>query len=972
MLERRNSRYPVFRLWFWTVFLTLSSLNGMVYAQQVDIHSIREQFKNSQPVKVTGNISASAVGYTGDSQYGRDPFNYHFNGNLQVSLFQRINMPFSFNFTNAGTRYNYPTLPNRLSLHPTYKSVRGHIGDVSMTFSPYTLSAVQFRGAGVDIEPTSGPWRVSAMYGRLQRAVAYNPDQPFVMPTYKRIGYGTKVGYEATRFQVGGTVFIATDKENSLPLPPDSLGIVPSHNVALSANASFQINPKMKWSGEYGISILQRDIRDGNMEAADPLLGGVDQGAGTYHAWKTSLDYSFRRSVVGLGYERIAPGYQTLGAYYFNNDLENMTLNYMQPLFRDKVHLGLNLGLQRDDLDRKKASRTSRFVGAVNLNITPSDRLNATVNYSNFQTHVNIKPQFDYINAADPMFQADTLSFIQLSQNANTNISYVLSQRETLGQNLQLNLNYQVASDEQGGVVQRGSGSGFYSGMATYSLSMPQKSMQVSTSFNYTHNTIGRQDTRTLGPTVAVNKKFLSNTLSSSLSSSYNTSTGSASGQGISVFNVRMSLGYVLFKRHMLGLHVIHQQRSTPVLGRRQDLTATMSYNYAFVVDKFKVKLPAINFWKGKNKKERKQKEDPVEEVPDSPKEVQRDIVPREKQLPTGKEAVPVQETGQQQSAGTNPPAAAVQNSKPEAKKTEPSVATQSPVKEDLSTSPLAKALESDPAQVKKTTEPAKDNAAVTDPQAKAVQDSKPEAKKVTPVIPTKPVAEAQTGTPVARAKTAEAAQAAKTVESIDKPLAVDGTKTIETEKHSVESPPEVSILPAMRELRHIAQRYAADPKGRPEDLALELQKIHIDFGPNPYLGLNIFPENSTYYYVINVFDWRINMPPSRYGLGQFNRNRRRDRTINHYVKDVNQEHQFLYVGPFPARNDVLDYERHISPFITEIMKVPEDMYNLLIMTKDNLDKMENSIQLFHYYQYYLEQRARMHASDSATEEVRP
>ena len=39
-----------------------------------------------------------------------------------------------------------------------------------MSFSPYTLSGHLFLGGGVELRP-QGPWTVSAMAGRLQKAI---------------------------------------------------------------------------------------------------------------------------------------------------------------------------------------------------------------------------------------------------------------------------------------------------------------------------------------------------------------------------------------------------------------------------------------------------------------------------------------------------------------------------------------------------------------------------------------------------------------------------------------------------------------------------------------------------------------------------------------------------------------------------------------------------------------------------------
>jgi hypothetical protein len=47
----------------------------------------------------------------------------------------------------------------------------------------------------------------------------------------------------------------------------------------------------------------------------------------SYSAYNGGVNLKLKKGMVGVKYERIDPGYKTLGAYYFNNDLENITLN---------------------------------------------------------------------------------------------------------------------------------------------------------------------------------------------------------------------------------------------------------------------------------------------------------------------------------------------------------------------------------------------------------------------------------------------------------------------------------------------------------------------------------------------------------------------------------------------------------------------------------------------------------------------
>ena len=241
---------------------------SVLKAQSFDLGHLDKLFGKGNPIKVNGGISASGIYYTGNDGSGRAPFTWFLNGNLNVNILGKVSMPFSFNLTNVGSAYTYPSLPNRLSLTPTYKWITGHIGDVSMSFSPYTLSGHLFTGVGVDLAP-EGHFKVSAMYGRLQRAVQLDSLTQPNPPAYERWGYGSKLTWQERSLKFGLIVFGAKDNVNSLAVKPDSLGILPQQNMVISWIASVRPAKNMELSGEYATSALTRDLRDTTMHKDD-------------------------------------------------------------------------------------------------------------------------------------------------------------------------------------------------------------------------------------------------------------------------------------------------------------------------------------------------------------------------------------------------------------------------------------------------------------------------------------------------------------------------------------------------------------------------------------------------------------------------------------------------------------------------------------------------------------------------------
>ena len=209
---------------FTHIILLLScSLFTSLWAQSFRIEDFIKNFSKEEWVKVNGNIGITGSYYTSQPSYDRQPWTGSIVGNVNISLFNLINLPFSINLTNSGINYTYPNLPNRFSFHPSYKWATLHVGDISTSYSPYTLSGHQFTGLSVDLKPEN--WEASVMFGRMQRAVEYDSLNKYtaVPAAYKRLGIGAKLKYNHNRFYDRANVFLAKDYVNSLKWQPDSL-----------------------------------------------------------------------------------------------------------------------------------------------------------------------------------------------------------------------------------------------------------------------------------------------------------------------------------------------------------------------------------------------------------------------------------------------------------------------------------------------------------------------------------------------------------------------------------------------------------------------------------------------------------------------------------------------------------------------------------------------------------------------------
>jgi len=561
--------------------LLLSVFCFHLQAQQVKLDDIKRDFSKDKFFKINGGVSANSICNFENGSSAYEPFNYFINGNLSINIASLVDLPFSFALTNSGSNMTYPTLPNRFSLHPSYKWISAHVGDVSMNFSPYTLSGHQFTGVGIDFSPP-GCLKGSIMYGRLQRKVEYDTIQKQIPAAYKRMGYGAKLRYDKKDFYIGSSYLHTYDDLNSLKWKPDSLGILPQKNTA--ANWEFGIKPlkNFQLSAEYALSMLTRDVRAAERkENLFDLLFGLKTSTSNYDAYKFNAGYQFLKSVIGVGYERVSSGYKTLGAYYSNSDFENFTTNFSTILFKDKVNFSTNIGLEHNDLENSNDRKTSRLVGSLNITYNPIKSINITGSYSNFQTHSNAKSQFDYINQTSPTENLDTLNFEQVSQNGTFSVMYQLEQSEKRTQSFNANVNYQIASDKQGGVVLPNNSNSLANASIAYAVQFIPQSININTTFNITQNQTGQTQTTMVGPTISVSTKLLKKVMTIGFSSAYNVSES----DGVicsSVFNGRFNVGYLLLKKHNFILSGLYHKVNTIFQPSKYSININTTYSYSF------------------------------------------------------------------------------------------------------------------------------------------------------------------------------------------------------------------------------------------------------------------------------------------------------------------------------------------------------------------------------------------------------
>ncbi len=514
----------------------------------------------------------------------RNPYSYLLNGNVNLQILGFINAPFNFMYSNHGNQYTQPTF-NQTSIHPNYKWVSTHFGSISCNYSSYTVSGHLFQGAAIDLTP--GKFSFSTFYGRFQKAVHPTGINVNVHPAYKRMGAGLKIGYKDAKAGNWSLVlFTAKDLTNSVRIPDIMDPIPPQQNWCGGIQIQRAILKKLTVSADIATSMLTENMFVSEANTVLPAtlrFNTTNASTSIYKAVKTGLAYALGKGNVNIAYQRIDPFYKTLGAYYFTNDMENITAGFGSPLFKQKLNITANAGLQHDNLNKTRLSTMKRFAGNANMNFRPNTRFNMNLNYSNFLSYTNIRPYTDYQNQINPYIAWDTLQFRQISQNLNSSFFIILHADSIYTSSLTQALTYQVAGDQQNDKAINANA--FYNANIGYTFSRVKTGESLTISLNAGQTLVNADHLVSVSPVINVSKPFFNKTLRPALSVSYTNSFYDRSPSG-AILNLRGMVNYTLQKMHHFSVSfLVLNRKDSPMNSlyttsvRSNETTVSMAYS---------------------------------------------------------------------------------------------------------------------------------------------------------------------------------------------------------------------------------------------------------------------------------------------------------------------------------------------------------------------------------------------------------
>lgn len=534
-----------------------------------DIEKLGDIFK-AQPLKFSGGLSFDQI-YAPSQQMGGDsaqPYQFFVAANLNTTIFEQITLPLTFSYSNRTFNKNYPISQesfNRFGMSPYFRWIKVHAGWRNMSFGKYSLSGHSFLGGGLELTP--GNIQLKIMHGRLLKPIELHEEGK---PAYLRMASGLQFNYSTKGNIYGFSVFRSADDYASLEKPLDSLAVLPEENFVYTFTIKQKVNKRLSVNFDWGYSFLTADSRvddvDQNFFNSNVFVRS-NSSTKKYKAFNAGVDYALGVVKIGAGYERIDPGYSAHGAYFYNNDFENITLSMSSPLFKKKVQLSASGGLERDNLYSNKSNSSKRLIGQTNVNWSVNQNLQLGGSYSNFQNTTLFNPNNGVMQSANPYDEIDSMKFVQVSQNASLNANYSRNS-ESLQQSYGWFGSYMNTQDTQKDTVSNLSN--FYSSSFNYNLMHLATKISAGASVNFSWSQSSYDTTGTIGPAVNTSISYFENKGRTGISYSYNGQIGKAGSSQ----TVQLNSSLNVKKHHSFTFTALWLRRSSPERNRQPEDSA--------------------------------------------------------------------------------------------------------------------------------------------------------------------------------------------------------------------------------------------------------------------------------------------------------------------------------------------------------------------------------------------------------------
>jgi hypothetical protein len=511
-----------------------------------DIATIAKQ----KPFVFSGNVGLGLGTYNVQGIPARQrQFSYLLSGAPTLSIYG-VSFPFSVVVSDQQRSYTQPF--NQYGISPSYKWATFHAGWRSIEFSPFTLAGHNFLGGGIELNP--GKLRFGFVYGRFNKAIEEDLNQPLALaqqPAYRRIGYSVKLGLGSERNHFDVIFLNAKDDASSLTNKPTSEIVTPSENMVLGLSSKFSFFKRfvfdMDVSGSiYTRNVLSDTIQNLELDKINFIKKLITLNASTQllTAAQTSLGYNGDNYGIKVKYRRIDPDYKSMGAYYFETDVENYTVEGSLRLVKGQLQLGGSFGVQHDNLLNDKPFQSNRKIGAASISFNKAN-YGIDLRYTNFGITQD--------RGLNPII--DMLRIARTNHNLSSVFRYNYnSETHTHGFVLVANIQSLVDLNE---FTKPNSKSDSKTLNFSYQFGVPKRSFGVNANLNYTIANVAFGKTVFYGPTIGVNQSLFKDNMGLAAAVSYQQQKNNNIDAG-NIFNINFNGSYKLGKRNAANFSLLY------------------------------------------------------------------------------------------------------------------------------------------------------------------------------------------------------------------------------------------------------------------------------------------------------------------------------------------------------------------------------------------------------------------------------
>jgi hypothetical protein len=521
----------------------------------------------------SGTIGANTTFYGSNRPFNSgNPFSYNLNANINARLFDAVDIPLSFTMGKYQNTFKNPFV--QCSISPHYKWATLYLGNVNLTFNPYTLSGLSFLGVGTELTP--GKLRLSAMYGNLAPAVEIDTSGlSSGIASFKRIGYGAKIGYGTNNNFIDLIYFHAKDDENSIKTWKDveiqkKMGdanlLAPQENDVIGLSSKIILAKNLTFNFDGGVTFFNKNIAD-TQHIKQKGIDIVTENT-LHYAGKASLGYNFKTFYVTTNYERVAPNYVSLGSYFFNNDIENFTISPSGTISNSKGSYNVSAGIQRNNLDKTKTETTKRFIGSANVSYNPTEKWSLMLNYNNFSVR----------QTPTAYTLPDAILLKQVNQTFTFTPVYTFKADSSATHNFSFTTNYNDVNDRNILTKQFGNMKSTMISL-NHSSSFTKSNNSINSGFNFNQiKTFGANNIQ-LGITTGYSQSFMKQRLLANANINYNISYVNQAQDG-SVINGTAFLSYQLKNRHAFTLNSTIVSTSSKQFDGYTEVMGSIGYQF--------------------------------------------------------------------------------------------------------------------------------------------------------------------------------------------------------------------------------------------------------------------------------------------------------------------------------------------------------------------------------------------------------